>query len=148
MAWKNLWKITLDKNETNSFSSFFTIGNNKAINIYYRHGNPIFEKFYGVGTETFQFLNLRKRINLDFHIDLWDQPSLMLGGEERFNSINTKGGFGGMAKLNFKIKVGDLKNNVHLAGQIGYKTNGYIEGEPLQKGLIFRGGIAYDLLEE
>ena len=50
-----------------------------------------------------------------------------------------------MVKLNFKIKIGDLKSNVLLAGQLGYKTNGYIEGEPLQKGLIFRGGIAYEL---
>jgi len=126
-----------------TFFESFLKKNNRAARIYYRHGNPVFEKFKGAGLETFNFWKFKNRGYLDLHFDIWNQPELALGRvEERYS---TKGGIGGMVKLNFKIKIGDLKSNVLLAGQLGYKTNGYIEGEPLQKGLIFRGGIAYEL---
>lgn len=126
-----------------TFFESFLKKNNRAARIYYRHGNPVFEKFNGVGMETFNFWKLKNRGYLDLHLDFWNQPELALGRVDE--SYITKGGIGGMAKLNFKIKIGDLRNNILLAGQLGYKTNGFIEGEPLKKGLIFRTGIAYEL---
>lgn len=126
-----------------TFFESFLKKNNRAARIYYRHGNPVFEKFKGAGVETFNFWKLKDRGFIDLHFDIWDQPELALGRFEE--TYTTKEGIGGMVKINFKIKIGDLKSNVLLAGQLGYKTDGYIEGEPLKKGLIFRTGIAYEL---
>ncbi len=126
-----------------TFFESFLKKNNQAVRIYYRHGNPIFEKFNGGGIETFNFIKLKNRGYIDLHFDFWDQPELALGKTDEL--YFTVGQFGAMAKMNFKIKLGDLKSNILLAGQLGYKMDGYIEGEPLKKGLIFRTGIAYEL---
>ena len=78
---------------------------------------------------------------MDFNLDGWIQPELELGGEE---IRLTRAGFGGLVKMNFQIRVWEEPKPVYLSGQIGYKTDGYIEGEPLDGGLILRYGFAYD----
>ena len=112
----------------------------RAARIYYRHGNPVFEKFNGFGIETFHWFNFSEKIILDFNLDGWIQPELKLGGEE---IRLTKKGLGGLVKINFQIRMWEDPKPVYLSGQIGYKTDGYIEGEPLASGLILRYGFAY-----
>lgn len=128
-----------------TFFESFLKKENKAARVYYRHGNPVFEKFNGFGIETIHLFNFSKKIILDFNLDGWKQPELELGGEEIRLS---KKGFGGLVKINFQIRMWESPQPVYLSGQIGYKTDGYIEGEPLSKGLILRYGIAYDFREK
>lgn len=125
------------------FESFFK-KNNKALRFYYRHGNPVFEKFNGFGIETFNAFNLSGKIKLDFQLDIWSQPELQLGGETI--RLSSKG-LGNLMKINFQIRLFKLPQAVYLSGQFGYKTDGYIEGEPLSKGIILRGGFVYDFIK-
>ena len=74
-------------------------------------------------------------------MDGWLQPELELGGEE---VRLTKAGFGGLVRMNFQIRIWEQQKPIYLSGHIGLKTDGYIEGESLEKGLILRCGFAYD----
>ena len=125
------------------FESFFK-KEYKALRFYYRHGNPVFEKSNGFGFETFNAFNFSEKIKLDFQVDIWSQPELQLGGETIQPSTK---GLGNLMKVNFQIRLFNESRPLYLSGQIGYKTDGFIEGEPLGRGIILRGGFAYDFVK-
>ncbi|MFK8005178.1 MAG: hypothetical protein AB8H03_02355 [Saprospiraceae bacterium] len=122
------------------FESFFKKSKH-ALRFYYRHGNPVFEKSNGFGVETFNAFNFSGKIKLDFQLDIWSQPELELGGETI--RLSSKG-LGNLMKVNFQVRLFNISQPVYLSGQFGYKTDGFIEGEPLRKGIILRGGFSYD----
>lgn len=103
-----------------------------------RIGESTFHRFWGIGWECLNLLD-RKNFCLDSRIDLWNQPELMLGKEEGYIS---QSGWGGSA-----VMTGHLKNikplGIGMLLELGYKTAGFLEGEPLQKGIVFRIGLTY-----
>ena len=117
----------------------------RAARIYIRHGNPVFEKFNGIGIETFNFSNFSNKLIVDFNMDLWMQPDMEIGGDQKTMISSGKEGLGGLIKCNLQIRLWDDPRPVFISTQIGFKSNGYIEGESLTKGLIFRLGCSYDL---
>lgn len=103
-----------------------------------RLGQPTFHRFWGIGWECWNLLD-RKHFRLDSRIDLWNQPELVLGDEDGFVS---QSGWGGSA-----VVTGNLKNinplRIGVLVELGYKTAGFLEGEQLQKGIVFRIGLTH-----
>ncbi len=103
-----------------------------------RIGEPTFHRFWGIGWECWNLMD-RKNFSLDSRVDLWNQAELVLGDEDGFIS---QSGWGGSA-----VVTGHLKNikplGVGALLELGYKTAGFLEGEQLQKGIIFRVGLTY-----
>ena len=114
----------------------------KAARIYIRRGNPIFEKHNGMGIETFNYFNHHNKLIVDFSIDGWNQPRINLGGEQIYD---TQRGFGGLIKFNLQIRLWESPKPVYISTQLGLKSAGYLEGESLSKGMIFRVGWSYDM---
>ncbi|MBD3413089.1 MAG: hypothetical protein GF421_01490 [Candidatus Aminicenantes bacterium] len=103
-----------------------------------RIGESTFHQFWGMGWECLNLLD-RKNFCLDSRINFWNQPELILGNGEGFVRHH---GWGGSAVL-----TGHLKNikslGIGVLLELGYKTAGFLEGEPLQKGIVFRMGLTY-----
>ena len=99
-------------------------------------GDATYNKFYGMDIHAWNLI-YSKRITATFHLNVWGQPELEL---EKYavKSNNTPG-----AELKADITIRPLPR-VPKAGifmQAGYKTKGYVQGEALDKGFIFRVGI-------
>jgi len=103
-----------------------------------RIGESTFHRFWGMGWECLNLLD-RKLFRLDSRIDFWNQPELMLGKEDGYIS---QSGWGVSA-----VVTGHLKNikplGIGVLLELGYKTAGFLEGEPMQKGIVFRMGLTY-----
>ncbi len=102
-----------------------------------RIGQPAFHRFWGVGWECFNLLEW-DNFRLDTRMSLWNQPELVLGetdGLERYS------GWGGAALITGNLKkIGLL--GLGLLVDLGYKTTGFMEGESLRRGFIFRLGLS------
>lgn len=120
------------------FENFFT-KDNKIFHFYVRSGEPTFHKFWGFGGRAVNLVQ-KKRLSLDSQIDIWKQPPVLLGGPSLTES---KGGWGGavLGTVHYRL-LGD-SSFLHLTVKAGYKTAGYLEGERLSEGLIFRAGISF-----
>lgn len=111
----------------------------KTINLFFRLGDPTFHKSWGLGLDVFNLVQTQ-RVSVQARLDIWKQPSILLGGKEITVS---RGGLGGafLGIAHFKMPAKD--SNIHLVVQIGYKTAGFLEGEKISKGLIARGGVSF-----
>jgi len=122
------------------FENYF-LYKEKIFSLFIRIGDPTFHKSWGIGMEA---INLIKQNNLSlnsqFHI--WNQPSLLLGGEKI-----TKGnsGLGGSFLITAFYEFTNSPLPISLVGEIGYKTSGYVQGETLSQGVIARAGLALHL---
>lgn len=74
---------------------------------------------------------------LDGKLDLLHQPKLFT-----VNALNNKNQFGGAASLIGRYK---LWKQLEVVGQVGYKTNGFIQGEVLRHSPILRAGFNLNL---
>ncbi|MFP4081137.1 MAG: hypothetical protein ACLFVG_00110 [Candidatus Aminicenantes bacterium] len=119
------------------FENFFALSS-AVIHVYFRYGDPTFHKFWGLGLHG---LNLMQDDNLTIHaqVDLWDQPSLLLGGETVKPGPS---GLGGALMATLFYKLAGAGSRFQLAAQIGYKTAGFLEGENLRAGFIARLGLS------
>ena len=82
------------------------------------------------------------KLSLNILGQIWRQPEIKF--YQNYKLINIDG-LGGqfLATVNY-----DMIKNKHLYGltlQIGYKSNGYVLGEQLSKGIILRGGLSFKL---
>jgi len=124
------------------FGSEFLIENHflndkNLLELSWRQGVSPFDKFYGGGVKWNR--RFKDLLNAQMAIDFWDQPAMSLGGTERFM---TKEGFGGRLMTTLDYQFGkEIPVGVHL--EMGYKSTGFIEGEILNKGLIFRFGLMF-----
>ncbi len=94
------------------------------------------DNFWGIGFNLDKVMN--ERTKLGFTIDYWFQPGLELGGLS-FNNTLEGGGGRILGELNHSF---NNKIPIGLYLQAGYKTDGFIEGERLGKGLIARLGLS------
>lgn len=104
-------------------------------------GDNTFNNFYGTSIEGYNIVD-KKRITLNFHLDVWNQPELEL---DNYN-ITTKANKTGEAfKVDLMIRPYNRQNKLGIFIQTGYKTKGYIMGEPLAKSFILRYGLSLHL---
>lgn len=101
----------------------------------FKNGDNLLYQYWGAG------LKMQKHFSdflmLESSMDLWNQPSLSLGGPIAYE---TKGGIGGRITANFHWLF-DKQNLLGIYGLTGYKTAGFIPGEQLEKNFIFRIGL-------
>jgi len=100
-----------------------------------RYGEPTFYSFWGVGINTYNYFT-SKYFYLDIKIDIWNQPSLLLYDDE---IENTSSGIGGEIILKLSKKI--ITSSLQLYTEIGYKNDGFIEGEILRNGMLFKIGL-------
>lgn len=106
--------------------------------IYFRYGDPKFTDFYGGGISSTNIINY-KNLFFDASVDLWNQPSLTLQDETN-KTRKTSEGLGICLSGTLRYKI---MNKVNLVIIPGYKTDGYLQGEPLAKGLFLRAGFGF-----
>lgn len=104
-------------------------------------GDNTFNTFYGFSVKGFNVVNT-KRITINFHIDVWNQPELEL---ESYSNINPVNKIGEAFKMDLILRPFKGQNRAGLFLQTGYKTKGYIMGEALAESSIFRIGLSMHL---
>jgi hypothetical protein len=117
----------------------FMVKSDRIINLYFRYGDPTFHQFWGLGATIINLVKSR-RFSINARLDIWDQPSFFLGGEQ---ITETRGGLGGAIQGTFYYRISKDKSLLHLTAQVGYKTSGFLEGEQLADGPSFRVGISF-----
>ncbi len=111
----------------------------RAARFYIRYGPPDFHKAWGAGLS---IANLFRRSKFSFgtKMDVWSQPSILLGGE---NVEKSRAGLGGAILGNLFFKLTDRPFKMGITGHLGYKTAGYLEGDKLGRGIIVRAGLGF-----
>lgn len=121
--------------------------NDMVCYVYYRQGENTFHSFSGGGLRIENIFN-NNFISVGAKGDLWDQPSMILGGD-KFKNI--KAGIGGALAISVHLKV--VKGNhdrpagrypFNVFAQTGYKTAGYLKDESLAEKMILRFGLSFD----
>ena len=114
------------------------VNSGRVVNIFLRYGIPTFHKFGGFGIAV-ENLALGKRITFSPRAELWHQPALLLGGQQ----VRTgRSGLGGGLWIKLYYRVAQRNPAPELALEIGYKTDGFIQGEPLRRGFTLRFGLS------
>lgn len=103
----------------------------------FRIGQPAFHRFWGLGWEGYS-LYRRGRLGLDGRLSLWRQPELVLGTT---GGTREQSGWGAAAFL--AVRLNDLIKawGIGLRFDLGYKTDGFLEGERLSRGPVIRVGL-------
>ena len=113
----------------------------RTLSVTYRQGDPGSDPFYGLGLDIGNFVDLA-RLSADVRVEAWRQPRLRFRvydvGEWGETPEAMESGGGLWITLRTKSKIG-------LVLESGYKTPGFVQGEPLEESLIFRGGISFIL---
>lgn len=117
----------------------FIVFTKRIINLYFRYGEPTFHKFYGLGLKAIDLIHNQK-LSVNARLDIWHQPSILLGGE---SAEAAKAGLGGALFGTVFYRISRAASSIHLRVQIGYKTPGFLEGEKLGRGFIGRIGISF-----
>lgn len=106
-----------------------------------RIGDNKLASSYGGGLSYSQIWSGRP-FQFDSNLDVWKQGELELGGEKRNMSAP---GWGGAVRFgaNFRLLGGEKPVYGHV--QLGYKTGGYLHGQFLKEGLIWRFGLAINV---
>ncbi|MGD2295147.1 MAG: hypothetical protein PVF22_04850 [Candidatus Aminicenantes bacterium] len=120
------------------FEHFFKTGQ-RWMSLYFRRGKPTFASFWGAGLSVGNLLRVG-HFTLEGRLDVWHQPSLLLGGERVSEGQR---GLGGalMATVFYRFSPG--QSPLNLIAQLGYKTDGFLAGERLDKGFYARVGISF-----
>ncbi|MEO6097165.1 MAG: hypothetical protein ABIW76_16405 [Fibrobacteria bacterium] len=113
----------------------------RTLSVTYRQGDPGSDPFYGLGLDFGGLIDLA-RLSADVRVEAWRQPRLRIGvydaGELGETPEAMEPGFGLWTTLRTKTKIG-------LVLEAGYKTRGFVQGEPLEESLIIRSGISFFL---
>jgi hypothetical protein len=83
----------------------------------------------------------RTRFELDGRIAVWHQPGFSLGGS--FERL-FKAGAGGLATATGRWHSAGAPLfglPIEVVAEVGYKTRGFLEGEPLDRGPVVRLGV-------
>lgn len=111
----------------------------RVLNIHLRYGVPSFHRFGGIGA-SYDRIVIHRGISLEPRVELWHQPALLLGG--RTTRTGTKG-FGGGLWLEGRYTHASLDLAPAVLVEAGYKTDGFLEGEPLARGFVLRFGLSF-----
>jgi hypothetical protein len=115
----------------------------RTLSVTYRQGDPGSDPFYGMGLDFGNLIDLA-RLSADVRVEAWRQPRLRFRvydvGEWGGTPEAMESGGGLWIALRNKSKIGFVL-------EAGYKTRGFVQGEPLEEGMIIRGGISFFLPE-
>jgi hypothetical protein len=111
---------------------------NRFINSYLRIGDNTFAKFWGLGVDINNLISIKSTM-VDAQIDLFYQPPITYG--DKINQGLNK--FGANITLNFTFSK--IKGIIKPKIIIGYKTEGYIIGRVLKKGVYGSLGVCFYL---
>jgi hypothetical protein len=111
------------------------------LNADFNMGEQTFTKFYGVSLKGYNIVN-KKRITLNFHLDVWNQPELELTNYSQPTTLNKTGE---SFKVDIMFRPFIRQNKLGIFVQTGYKTKGYVSGEVLAESFILRYGIGLHL---
>ncbi len=79
------------------------------------------------------------RLTLGPFLSMWDQPAMAHGGA---TSVRTSSGLGAAATMTASIDPG-TRASFYFWSQLGYKTDGFLEGEPLARGVLLHAGLKF-----
>ena len=116
----------------------YFITETKLIQVKINLGDNTFHEFFGGGIQVYSLINLPKFM-LSANLEGWYQPAIKVGGK---TIEQTKGGLGYLFKTDMSLFPFNNANSFGFFTQLGYKTNGYVLGEQLKRGLIFKFGLA------
>lgn len=118
------------------FSNYFKNIDNQVLYLGLRHGSTGKHSSNGCTVKQTNLFNWRD-IYFDGRADLWRQPNI-----NAISAATAKRGYGlaGFATGNYWVK-----QTLKLFAQLGYKTNGFLQGEPLDSGIIVRVGVTANL---
>jgi len=111
----------------------------KTARFYIRYGSSDFKGSRGGGLSIGDLIK-SPEFSLRARMDIWNQPALVLGGE---TTRETRSGLGGAIFCNLFYKLTRGSFIMGITADIGYKTEGYLEGEKLGRGMIFRAGLGF-----
>ena len=113
-----------------------------------RVGDPALFTFFGVGVDINRLLvevplGDRLRLSVDASAHLWCQPVLEAPKEHPRLLLlsNGESGIGGLLSATARLWV---LENVGLQVELGLKSSGCLEGEPLDAGPVVRAGLAFE----
>lgn len=121
-----------------NFENYLVI-KDKVLSLQYGHGERTFHTFWNQKVEFNNLIN-NKRFSFSPSVHVWEQPPLDIGGD---SIVQTQGGMGGAVYGTFIVKTTGKAFPVNLYVQLAYKTDGYLQGERLDDGLILRGGLSF-----
>jgi len=104
-------------------------------------GDPTFKNYYGISVSGFNLVNNRW-ITLNGHADFWNQPELEL---DDYTKPQTGNKPGGACKISLTVRPLKLRGKLGIFLETGYKSKGYMMGEPLAASFILRYGISMHL---
>jgi len=111
-------------------------GPEHSIQATFRYGKTGARSSLGTSLEVTRLLS-SDLFNVDAKIDLWRQPKLFVSQAQA-----AKPQLGGGFSLIGRYRVFD---SFELIGQLGYKTTGFVPGDPLKNGPILRAGFNANL---
>ena len=110
----------------------------RSSNVSMRYGIPAFHKFGGFGIAVDDLVSVRG-VTVSPRAEVWHQPVLQLGGER----VRTgRSGLGGGIWARILCQVARRRPSPDLAFEIGCKTDGFVEGEALSRGITLRLGLS------
>ena len=137
VKWLPLMRMGLTPFGTEFIFDNYLMKNCRLINASFRTGGPTFHRFYGFGLSV-NNLVYEKKWKFNVKIELWKQPKLILGDINKTIETN---GWGGLLAGTVNLRLSDASMAPCLIVQAGYKTAGYLEGERLSRGPVFRIGL-------
>ncbi len=109
----------------------------RMLKFIYNYGIPTFERFWGAGFHIANAISTEST-SIGLATDVWHQPRLALSNS---NNISNNA-YGGAVKLTIHQKLYYRCIPVFMTMQLGYKTDGFLFGEKLKRGVIFRVGFS------
>jgi hypothetical protein len=114
------------------------VGSERLTDAYVRRGFGPFYESTGAGVTVVDAFSARG-FQGDLWIHGWHQPALELGGSEL---RKTGGGFGCSVGGNLGCAVKQSGPSVRLLAEVAWKSDGFLQGEPLGRGVRVGGGVA------
>jgi hypothetical protein len=104
---------------------------------YLRAGLPTFGVSCGMGGEI-EGLLLTDFLSLSAALDLWYQPAVSYGAGGTLQT--SAGGFGLYLSIGLEVY---FTEKAGVTGSLGYKTDGWLPGKPLNNGFLFSLGLSF-----
>lgn len=105
-----------------------------------RSGDRVYYRFWGGGLRCEDVLT-RRNVTVGFDVQVWNQPGLYLGQLSNFRVGRSGTGLAAVAIINSDLGHRDAP--LGLAAEVGGKTDGFVQGEALARGLIMRAGVYF-----
>tara|TARA_B100000674_G_C37303070_1_gene672942 strand:- start:80 stop:547 length:468 start_codon:yes stop_codon:yes gene_type:complete len=122
------------------YQNYFMV-DSMLIQLNYSHSDSELPKSWRIGGNIWN-IQSTKRLSFNIMGQVWNQPKIIYFQDNRHRQSNGLG-YLFLTTINFNLLKGK-----HLFGatiNAGYKSSGYVLGEPLINGIILRGGMFFIL---